>query len=105
MKESTLTTDAAAILAALADPTRLAMVRLLTGHKELCVCEVMDALGISQTRASRNLSLLCSVGLLSGEKRGKWMFYRLALNSRLSPLLAFVRRNVPLRGRPRKQRC
>jgi len=58
---------------ALADETRLAMVRLLADSRELCVCEVMDALGISQTRASRNLGLLCDAGLLQGERRGKWM--------------------------------
>lgn len=94
-----------AAFAALADSTRLAMVRLLAEHKELCVCEVLDALGISQSRASRNLSLLCSVGLLAGEKRGKWMFYRLAPARGLSPLLAFIRRNVPLRSHSRKRRC
>jgi ArsR family transcriptional regulator len=82
------------VFRALADETRLAMLRLLIDKRELCVCEVVDALDISQTRASRNLGFLCHVGLLRGERRGKWVYYSVDRNRDLRPLLAFVRRQV-----------
>jgi DNA-binding transcriptional ArsR family regulator len=83
------------VFRALADETRLAMVRLLADSRDLCVCEVMAALGISETRASRNLGLLCDAGLLRGERQGKWMHYSLDRSRNLIPLLSFIRRQVP----------
>jgi ArsR family transcriptional regulator, arsenate/arsenite/antimonite-responsive transcriptional repressor len=59
---------------ALSDETRLRIIMLLL-DRECCVCEVMQALGISETRASRNLSILSNVGLVQFRKEGLWSLY------------------------------
>ena len=59
---------------ALSDETRLRILNLLL-ERECCVCEVMQALDISQTRASRNLSALCDAGFLELRKDGLWSLY------------------------------
>jgi len=64
-------------LKALSDPTRLRIVRIL-GHGELCVCDVMAALDLPQSRVSRHLSYLDNSGWVSGTRRGKWVYYCLA---------------------------
>jgi ArsR family transcriptional regulator len=61
---------------ALSDETRLRMINIMT-EEECCVCEVMTALEISQTRASRNLSLLYDAGFLNLRKDGLWSYYSL----------------------------
>jgi len=58
----------------LSDETRLRILSLLM-ERECCVCEVMQALGISQTRASRNLSALYDAGFLKLRKDGLWSLY------------------------------
>ncbi len=58
----------------LSDETRLRILNLLL-ERECCVCEVMQALDISQTRASRNLSLLYDAGFLKLRKDGLWSLY------------------------------
>ena len=60
----------------LSDETRLRILNLLL-ERECCVCEVMQALGISQTRASRNLGILYEAGFLKLEKNGLWSIYSL----------------------------
>ncbi len=59
---------------ALSDDTRLRILKLLM-ERECCVCEVMQALDISQTRASRNLSALYDAGFLKLKKDGLWSLY------------------------------
>ena len=59
---------------ALSDETRLRILKLLL-QRECCVCEVMQALDISQTRASRNLNALYDAGFLKLRKDGLWSFY------------------------------
>ncbi len=59
---------------ALSDETRLRILNLLM-ERECCVCEVMQALDISQTRASRNLSTLYNAGFLKLRKDGLWSLY------------------------------
>ena len=58
----------------LSDETRLRILNLLL-ERECCVCEVMQALDISQTRASRNLSALYDAGFLKLKKNGLWSLY------------------------------
>ncbi len=62
---------------ALADETRLRIVKLL-GVREMCVCEVMVALGLTQPTASHHLGLLENAGLVKDRKEGKWVFYSIA---------------------------
>ncbi len=59
---------------ALSDETRIRILNLLL-ERECCVCEVMQALEISQTRASRNLSALYDAGFLKMRKDGLWSLY------------------------------
>ena len=59
---------------ALSDETRLRILNLLL-ERECCVCEVMQAMDISQTRASRNLSALHDAGFLKLRKDGLWSLY------------------------------
>ncbi|MFC2019931.1 ArsR/SmtB family transcription factor [Chloroflexota bacterium] len=59
---------------ALSDETRLRILNVLL-ERECCVCEVMQALKISQTRASRNLGTLYDVGFLKLRKDGLWSLY------------------------------
>ncbi|MEA1959273.1 MAG: metalloregulator ArsR/SmtB family transcription factor [Chloroflexota bacterium] len=61
---------------ALSDETRLRILSLLL-ERECCVCEVMQALQISQTRASRNLSVLYDAGFLRLRRDGLWALYSL----------------------------
>ena len=66
--------DTAKVFKALSGETRLRILNLLL-ERECCVCEVMQALGISQTRASRNLGLLKDSGFLKDEREGLWVHY------------------------------
>jgi len=63
-------------LKAISDETRLRMINLLL-ERECCVCEVMQALEISQTRASRNLNMLYDAGFLKLRREGLWALYSL----------------------------
>jgi ArsR family transcriptional regulator len=58
----------------LSDETRLRILNVLL-ERECCVCEVMQALDISQTRASRNLGILHDAGFLTMRKEGLWSQY------------------------------
>jgi ArsR family transcriptional regulator, arsenate/arsenite/antimonite-responsive transcriptional repressor len=61
---------------ALSEDTRLRIINVLQ-ERECCVCEVMQALEISQTRASRNLTMLYDAGFLKLKKEGLWSLYSL----------------------------
>ncbi len=60
---------------ALSDETRLRIINILLQKEECCVCEVIQALDISQSRASHNLSILQNAGFLKTRRQGAWMFY------------------------------
>jgi len=59
---------------ALSDETRLRILKILL-ERECCVCEVMQALNISQSRASRNLGILQDAGFLKARRNGAWIVY------------------------------
>ncbi len=78
---------------ALSDETRLRMINLLL-QRECCVCEVMQVLNISQTRASRNLSMLYDAGFLKQRREGLWAYYSVDkshLENHLAALLEAVK--------------
>ncbi|MGA8857900.1 MAG: metalloregulator ArsR/SmtB family transcription factor [Candidatus Bathyarchaeia archaeon] len=62
---------------ALGDSTRLRMLRLI-GDEELCSCEVMATLELTQPTTSHHLGILERAGLLSSRRNGKWVFYKIA---------------------------
>lgn len=62
---------------ALADATRLRILGLLVA-KEMCVCEVMVALDLTQPTASHHLRILEAVDIIKARKEGKWVFYSIS---------------------------
>ena len=64
------------LFAALADPTRLRLLNLIAGH-EVCVCYLVEILGLSQPKISRHLAYLRKAGVVAARREGKWMHYRL----------------------------
>lgn len=64
-------------LRALADPVRLRIVHLLISQSELCVCQLSAVLRINYSALSKHLQMLKLVGIVSDEKRGRWIYYRL----------------------------
>jgi ArsR family transcriptional regulator, arsenate/arsenite/antimonite-responsive transcriptional repressor len=62
---------------ALGDDVRLRIVALLS-HGELCVCHIEEALDLTQPNASRHLGILRTAGIVSHQRRDKWVYYRLA---------------------------
>lgn len=62
---------------ALGDVTRLRILKVI-GSEELCACEVMAALELTQPTTSHHLGILERVGLLSSKRKGKWVFYRIS---------------------------
>ena len=61
---------------ALSDITRLKILMLLD-IREMCVCEIMVALDLTQPTASHHLGILEAVGLVKDRREGKWVFYSL----------------------------
>lgn len=74
------------ILRALADPTRLRIMRLLAAM-ELAVGELAQVLGQSQPRVSRHIRILCDAGLAERRKEGSWVFLRSAIGEGRAPPL------------------
>ncbi len=64
------------VLSALAEPTRLAAIRLLWDGDEHCVCQLMSELGATQSRMSRHMSVLKAAGLLTDRRDAQWVRYR-----------------------------
>lgn len=64
------------ILKALADTNRLRIVNLLL-VQELCVCDIEEALGLSQSNVSRHLGKLASAHIISSQKDAQWVFYKI----------------------------
>jgi ArsR family transcriptional regulator len=69
----------ARLFKSLADETRLKMLWLLMGREELCVCDFMRTLNITQSKASRHLRSLYHLGWVTDRREGLWMNYRLSV--------------------------
>jgi ArsR family transcriptional regulator len=81
------------IFKALSDKNRLRLMRLLAVvDKQVCVCELMDAVELPQYQVSRHLIILKNAGLVNTERKGTWIYYSplregMAFNQRLFDLL------------------
>ncbi len=73
---STDASRAAILFHALADQIRLDVVDLLSDG-ERCVCELMDQLGLAQSRLSWHLKTLTDAGIIRGRREGRWNYYSL----------------------------
>ncbi len=66
----------APVLAALSDPVRLRLLSLVASEGEVCSCHLEGPLGKSQPTISHHTRILAEAGLIVGEKRGKWTWWR-----------------------------
>ena len=64
------------ITAALSDPSRVRLLLALR-RRELCVCQLIELLGLAGSTVSKHLSLLTDAGLLASRKEERWVYYRL----------------------------
>lgn len=68
------------LLAALADPTRMEILRELAGASEVCACDFTSCCDVSQPTISHHLKVLRDAGAVTSERRGNWVFYQIAPN-------------------------
>ncbi|MFD2230145.1 ArsR/SmtB family transcription factor [Alkalimarinus sediminis] len=80
-KEIQTTESYAQFFKCLSEPVRLRILFLLLKRGELCVCDLVDTLDISQSVVSRHLAYLRNNGVLSSRRDGAWVYYTLADNS------------------------
>lgn len=80
-------------LKALSDETRLRILNLLY-EKELCVCDIMETLQISQAKASRHLIYLKNAGLVKDRKYAQWTYYSLIGNEPIKFIDSLVYDNL-----------
>ena len=66
----------AEVFAALADPVRLRLLSLIAAAGECCSCDLEGPLGKSQPTVSHHTKALMEAGLITGEKRGRWTWWR-----------------------------
>jgi ArsR family transcriptional regulator len=81
------------VFKALADETRIRLLKLLQ-QRELCVCELVQALDMTQSRVSRNLGILKNAGLVKDRRDGLWVHYSLcerSFNEYALPLLELLK--------------
>src|SRR2546423_6946914 len=69
--------DLARVFAALADPVRLRLLSLVAQAGEICSCDLQDPLGKAQPTISHHTKVLAEAGLIEGEKRGRWVWWRI----------------------------
>ncbi|ACZ43558.1 transcriptional regulator, ArsR family [Thermobaculum terrenum ATCC BAA-798] len=78
----------ASLLRALADPTRLGILKLLAASdRPVCVCELVDRFPLGQPTISHHLGVLRKAGLVSAYRQGTWMYYQIQ-RSRVRDALA-----------------
>ena len=89
--------DLVKAMKALSDETRLRILKVLL-ERECCVCEIMQALDISQSRASRNLGILEDAGFLKARRDGAWIVYSVDWQAanRYAASLARLLRDSPI---------
>jgi DNA-binding transcriptional ArsR family regulator len=69
--------DLMAVLKALADENRVRILMALC-PKELCVCQIVELLGLAPSTVSKHMAILKQARLVDSRKEGRWMFYRMA---------------------------
>ena len=80
-------TELARVFAALGDPVRLRVLSLIAAADEVCSCDLEGPVGKSQPTISHHTKALAEAGLIVGEKRGRWMMWRI-VPGRLAALRA-----------------
>ena len=75
--KTTLVDPDVQLLGALAHPTRLAILRELSGSAEVCACDFTMCCDVRQPTVSHHLKILREAGLVESEGRGTWAYYRI----------------------------
>jgi ArsR family transcriptional regulator, arsenate/arsenite/antimonite-responsive transcriptional repressor len=72
----------AVLFRVLGEPARLQMLSLIAvqPNQEVCACELVETLGLSQPTISHHLKVMYEAGLLEKERRGTWIYYRIVQN-------------------------
>ncbi len=91
--------ELARAFAALADPVRLRLLSLIAAAGESCSCDLEAPLGKSQSTVSHHTKALAEAGLITGEKRGRWMWWRVVPEQFAALRLALDSAPVPARDR------
>jgi ArsR family transcriptional regulator len=81
--------ELAVMLAALSDPIRLRLFSIVAAEGEVCSCHLEAPLGRSQPTISHHTKLLAEAGLITGEKRGRWVWWT-AVPERLATIRQFL---------------
>lgn len=91
--------EAASLFKALGDPHRLTILAMLAREAdEVCVCDFTSALPLNQPTVSHHLRVLREAGLVTSERRGTWVYYRLSPDA-LARIDATTRELLAPRGR------
>lgn len=89
---------------AMADPVRLRLLSLIASHAggEACVCDLTDAFDLTGPTISHHLKVLRESGLITGDRRGTWIYYRVhpEVLARLSAVLTTTSEAVTGRAQP-----
>lgn len=72
-KEATALAD---VMSALGDPVRLRIFSMIASEEEVCSCNLEELVGKSQPTISHHTHKLAAAGLITGEKRGRWVWWR-----------------------------
>ena len=86
------TSSLAALFKTLSEPVRLRVVYLLLEKGELCVCDLVDTLGLSQSVVSRHLAYLRNNNLVSTRREGVWVYYQVTEHC-CDPLFEYIRQS------------
>ncbi len=87
--------ETALIFGALSDPVRLRMLSLIASHDEVCSCALEGPLGKSQPTISHHTRILSDAGLIEGERRGRWMWWRV-VPTRLTQVARILTDGLPV---------
>jgi ArsR family transcriptional regulator len=91
--------ELAKVFRALSDETRLKIYKLILEKPDICVCEIMEVLKMSQTRISRNLAILKNAGLVESRRDAIWMRYSVSQeNKAAQDIIRAVRKHVKIRS-------
>jgi ArsR family transcriptional regulator len=82
--------DLAVGFAALADPVRLRLLSLIASSDEVCACDLVEPVGRSQPTVSHHTKALAEAGIIVGDRRGRWVWWR-AVPERLELLRSALR--------------
>ena len=88
--------DLAAAFAALGDPIRLRLLSLVASADEVCSCNLEGPLARSQPTISHHTKILAAAGLIEGDKRGRWVWWRI-VPERVDAIRSALEHRAPAR--------